>query len=58
MQIFLGFVGQDKTKKGKKVLAFLQLGFELDIEIVITHLLHCWVARINLHSGAASHGKG
>jgi hypothetical protein len=58
MQVFLSFIGKDKTKRGKKALVFLMLGFKLDIEIVITHLLHCRTARINLHSGAASHGKG
>ncbi|MGD8437254.1 MAG: hypothetical protein PVJ70_06390, partial [Syntrophobacterales bacterium] len=58
MQIFLRFVGQDKTKRGKKVLAFLQQGFKLDMEIVITYLLHFWTARINLHGGTANQGKG
>ena len=37
-------VCKEFVKRGKKVLAFLKLGFKLDIEIVITHLLHCWAA--------------
>jgi hypothetical protein len=44
MQIFVRFVGQDKTKRGKKILAFLQLGFKLDIEKVVTCFLYRWAA--------------
>ncbi len=44
MQIFLRFVGQDKTKRGKKILAFLQLGLKLDIEMIIAYLSNFWPA--------------